>query len=1180
MHVTCIEVDKFKSFGSYTRIPLLEGFTVVSGPNGSGKSNIIDSLLFALGLSDSRGLRAGKLSDLIHQGVTRGEAVVTVTLGGGDETLTITRRLRVNGANYTSTYLLNSRVCTLTELHEQLAQHRIYPQGYNVVLQGDVTDIISMNARERREIIDELAGVAEFDRKITLARRELTGVEEQEERLRFVAAELEQARERLSQERTKAQEYKSLRTQFDRLQIQLERLTLQQLETRLAEGRTQIEHFAQQIQSCHAQAQEQHEELTGSEAQLSLWQKKVKQLGEEEQIALQGEITALRLRREQIQQQQTELTRNRAKNRDQVQQLLQEETKLAQQQEHQQTERTRLLAHLEATRVRLTEQQQRLEGHREQLRVLSQSSEAWVQQQTQLNQHLQHLQATLTPLQQTLTRLAERLVQQRQQISESEQECQLLSTNHQTQQAALSAQSQIVAQHAQGFEELRNQLKERQGALLTDKSTLRRLEKEQQHLHRELDQLEARQQASRELEGHTALQSVMRARLAGVHGPVVHLAQCPAEYQLALELAAGGRLFNIVVEDDGVASQAIELLKLQRAGRATFLPLNQLRDPYTLAPLREPGAVGYAVELLDFDPLYRRVFAYVFGDTVIWDTLEHARRYLGRYRMVTLGGELLEKSGAMTGGFLQSRSTGSAWRSTPAPEPLTGHRTRLSDLDRMIQSLTDKLEAQEREVQQLQQEVQKAERQSLYSAGREQQLQSEVQRLSHRHTQIQQHLAHLLEQHQQDRSAQDRAQVQLAPLEDQLTQTRDQLSGLTTYSVYQEWQHLQQMVNDQDRERQQLQSLVFQQESQLQKVEASLQLGRERQGDLSGQLQIARTQSQTCEANLIHLEEQNQAHQTQQARVEEQWTRLEERLQAAKAQRDHWEETVTRTRRQIQEIHWQAEQLQERQQTQQAALGGLQEQILQQQIVCAALEEVPLTQELTLEQVQQQRQRIQRRLTALEPVNMLAIEEYDQTEERLKDLSERLSVLTRERTALLLRIEDLDTLKQEAFLGAFEAVNGHFQSIFAGLSDGEGHLQLEDPEHPFSGGLTLVAHPKGKKVRRLESMSGGEKSLTALSFIFALQRYRPSPFYAFDEVDMFLDGANVERLAHILQQEAQAAQFLVVSLRRPMIERADRTIGVTLGRNQQSQVLGLKKPLGNGMFLRGDPRALALPQQE
>jgi chromosome segregation protein len=182
-------------------------------------------------------------------------------------------------------------------------------------------------------------------------------------------------------------------------------------------------------------------------------------------------------------------------------------------------------------------------------------------------------------------------------------------------------------------------------------------------------------------------------------------------------------------------------------------------------------------------------------------------------------------------------------------------------------------------------------------------------------------------------------------------------------------------------------------------------------------------------------------------------------------------------------------------------------------------------------------------MEGMEPVNMLALEAYEETNNRLQELSDKLGTLEAESMELLLRIENFTTLR--------------FQDIFAELSDGDGFLQLEDAANPFAGGLNLVAHPKGKPVQRLSSMSGGEKSLTALSFIFALQRYRPSPFYAFDEVDMFLDGANVERLSKMIRKQANQAQFLVVSLRRPMIEAADRTIGVTQARGAYTQVLGI-----------------------
>jgi chromosome segregation protein len=220
-------------------------------------------------------------------------------------------------------------------------------------------------------------------------------------------------------------------------------------------------------------------------------------------------------------------------------------------------------------------------------------------------------------------------------------------------------------------------------------------------------------------------------------------------------------------------------------------------------------------------------------------------------------------------------------------------------------------------------------------------------------------------------------------------------------------------------------------------------------------------------------------------------------------------------------------------------------------------EELPEGMTQDVSQLQHEIRSLQRRLQAMEPVNMLALEEHDKVQERLQELTDKLHTLEEERTELLLRIENFTTLRVQAFKEAYDAVDTNFQEIFATLSDGDGRLQLEDQQDPFNGGLNLIAHPKGKQVLRLASMSGGEKSLTALSFIFALQRYRPSPFYAFDEVDMFLDGANVERLSRMIKHQATLAQFIVVSLRRPMIESAQRTIGVTQARGAYTQVLGI-----------------------
>ncbi|HEY9862199.1 MAG TPA: AAA family ATPase, partial [Candidatus Obscuribacterales bacterium] len=305
------------------------------------------------------------------------------------------------------------------------------------------------------------------------------------------------------------------------------------------------------------------------------------------------------------------------------------------------------------------------------------------------------------------------------------------------------------------------------------------------------------------------------------------------------------------------------------------------------------------------------------------------------------------------------------------------------------------------------------------------------------------------------------------------------------------------------------------------------------------------------------LSEQQATLQQQIAQTQAELATLEQTLGVSKQARDRLERQLRERQTAQQQLEWQRQKLQETLLAQRQQLAELQQQLIEQQAdLPDPLPELP--ENLGLEQLQQELRSLQKRIQAMEPVNMLALEEYDRTQTRLEELTQKLTILEEERTELLLRIENFTTLRQRAFKEAFDAVNANFQVIFAELSDGDGHLQLDDHQDPFNSGLNLVAHPKGKPVQRLASMSGGEKSLTALSFIFALQRYRPSPFYAFDEVDMFLDGANVERLARMIRQQAQQAQFIVVSLRRPMIESAERTIGVTQARGAHTQVIGIK----------------------
>ena len=1212
MHIKRVELSHFKSFGGTTQVPLLPGFTVISGPNGSGKSNILDALLFGLGLASSKGMRAERLPDLVNQNqISRrstAEASVTVTFDlsdvspdlflpeeEGDNDLpdlgqgqadgesgepgdcpaavatkvvplpvsrewSVTRRLRVTSqGTYTSNYYINGEPCTLNDLHEQLQRFHIYPEGYNVVLQGDVTGIISMNSRERREIIDELAGVAAFDRKIDQARGKLEAVRDHEDRFRIVERELQAQLERLAQDRQKAEKYQQLKATFQ-AKSQWEAVLLwrqqQQLIASLQRALQQGEAEADQLAIALTQGQAS---LTGLEQELTALNSRIKALGEEEHLALQAQVANQEAEQRQLQRQEQD-------QRQAANQLAAQlrDTEIALQQHHQDLARLQqqitgqTQAEIRALAQTRDQVQQALEQRRRATQEIAASSQAWVQQQTDLRHRLEALLADLEPQRAEQIRLQERLHQLEQQIQAQQEQFQELEATTATAPANWAAD--IAAAEAE-IQTLVGKISAAEGELAVQRDTQTRLQKEQRDKQRQLDRLEAQAQAQAESQGTQATKVLLDSGMKGIEGLVAQLGKVDPRYQVALEVAAGARLGYLVVESDRVAAQGIELLKQRRAGRATFLPLNKIRAPqFTPLPAwqRPEGWLDYAVNLIDCDPRHRDIFAYTFGNTVVFDSLELARSHLGQFRIVTLAGEVLETSGAMTGGTLSPRS-GSLHFGTVEPaesEEAQALRQRLGEIEAMLERCDRQLEGLSLNLQTLGQSLisQRQRHRELQLQGEQEQTQQH--QLDQRRHQI---TSQLTQAHQERSATHERLDSLAQTLPSQeaaLAEARSALAALEQSQTHSEWQTAQAAVS-------QLEQDLAAAQTTLQAAERRLQEQQTQQQQLELALQQAQQNILTWQGQQGDRQRQIAQLQAQQTTINQDITQLrqamavlDQTLASEKASRDQLEQRLREQRTQIQQQEWQRQKLLETQQERRQQLAEA-EALVQQQgaELPDPLPEIPA--DLNLEDLHRELRSLQRRLEAMEPVNMLALEEYQHTEERLADLSQKLATLEEERTELLLRVETFTTLRRKAFQEAYDAVNENFQTIFAELSDGDGHLQLEDGEDPFNGGLNLVAHPKGKPVRRLASMSGGEKSLTALSFIFALQRYRPSPFYAFDEVDMFLDGANVERLSRMIKHQAEQAQFIVVSLRRPMIEASQRTIGVTQARGAYTQVLGI-----------------------
>ncbi|MEM1426297.1 MAG: chromosome segregation protein SMC, partial [Cyanobacteria bacterium P01_H01_bin.130] len=558
-----------------------------------------------------------------------------------------------------------------------------------------MTSIITMNARERRQIIDEMAGVANFDRKIEQTRKTLEEVKEREERCRILEGELQERCERLAGDRQKALKYQKLKEELAEkngweqvLRWQVDRAAIVQGEAQLERDRQEIERLGEAIAAAEEKARQ-----TG--LQLNELNQQVKALGESEQRELQTQLANQQAQLTVLQRRSQELLNDGAAADVEIKRLGAEFNQLGSQ--------VSTLTQQEPAAVQGVQQAQEscdrlsstVESQRDAAAKLAEESQAWIAEQTDLRHEIDGLQAQLTPLQSEQTRLQERLEQlvgQRgsrdQELAEIEAE--LGDRRGKRDQLAVTvdpkqAQIQNLVEAVAGAEQ----------EVQIQTQTRDRLLNEQRQKQRQLDKLEAQAQAIQEAQGTHATQVLIQSGLQGLHGLVAQLGQVEPKFQTALEIAAGARLAYLVVDDDRVAAEAIAWLKQQRAGRSTFLPLTKFPadSGRNSGPMARPqgtrlatqrggrgdGWVDYAVNLVTFEPDYQGIFEYVFGSTVVFESIDQARRNLGKYRMVTLEGELLETSGAMTGGSLSRRRGGVHFGTRGASLKESREMTELSD---------------------------------------------------------------------------------------------------------------------------------------------------------------------------------------------------------------------------------------------------------------------------------------------------------------------------------------------------------------------------------------------------------------------------------------------------------------------------------------------------------------------
>ena len=1160
MYIKQLEIDNFKSFANKVDIPMLKGFTTISGPNGSGKSNIIDSILFALGLSTSRTLRAEKLFHLISTYNKRNEAYVKVTFGDTDDgDFSVARRIRKSSQGFNSIYYLDDKIATLSDIHAKLEKYNITPNSYNVMMQGDVMSITNCTPNERRKIIDEIAGVADFDRRIEQATGELDTVEKRVVNSTLILNEVNTRLEQLKEEKEVALKYQKLKDEKTGLESQINTVKFFDLRRNLEKAHENILEFTKRKKEEEVKAKDLEERLRLIKEKYDEISKTITEKGEGHQLELKqkaeeikGSISrknaSIAYADKQIQDNLKTIENTKNGIEVQKEKIKDSELKISLKQDE-----------IKGIEKNIEEQKAILHKILEDMSGLSETAEKHIEKRNSLRKELEDLQDKETKLIQKQAPMEAELSSKKKALEDASNKMKELEAFKENFSETKSSKELLIEQLGKELDDFKIILKNTLYEYDKTKNEITDMDYDLQAARKKIYQLEAVKQANEDANLGRAVDTIVNASIQGVHAPLVKLGQVDEEYSTAMEIAVGGRMSHIVVDDEHVASTCIELLKSSNAGRATFVPLNKIvRCPKSLNLPKDKGVIDFAINLIDFDDEYLNAFYYAVGDTLVVEDRAAANKLIGKYRMVTLSGDLFEKSGSITGGAV--RKTGLKFSQNSDSE-IDNYRAKLKEMESKYAALVSKRSNLETKMEDVR---------GKYSNSTTEfnKAKLELTNLETSFANTQQNIdekENFIKTTEPEITALEKA---LDKIEEEHITISDKMTDVQTSIT-----EVEKLLNDADLK--DLKEKTAGVEAEIKRYEKNMADANHEIEGLHQRIDFMNTTINSHKETIDRSEKSNCELELDKAKFNEEIKGLNEQLEVLEIQIKEITEKLGELLKQRDDINNDLvkvetdknlkandiEKIAEQIESFKARRRELEPQLEETKNILeeAGVNVADLTPvEMSIEEITSRIQRLQKRMDELGAVNMKALEDFENVSARQQELQAQIDTLSREREQILERMKGYEDLKKETFLKTYNVLNENFKDIFHKLSDGEGTLILENEEKPFEGGLDIEAQPRDKKKQRLAGMSGGEKALTALSFVFAIQKYMPAPFYAFDEVDASLDGINVEKLAHIVQSQSESTQFIVVSHRKPMIESANRTIGVTQKEKGISKVTGVK----------------------
>ena len=1169
-----LEIQGFKSFPDKVKISFDTGVTGVVGPNGSGKSNLSDAVRWVLGETSSRQLRAaGKMEDVIFGGTRRrsamGFASVRLTLDNTGHTLDVDADEVTIGRKYyrsgDSEYTINGQVCRLRDVYELLLDTGIGRDGYSVIGQGRIAEIVAAKSSERREIFEEACGIAKYRYRKTEAERRLAAAGENLERLRDILGELESRVGPLEKESAKAQKFLELSEQRKTLEVTLwtdsvhrARDTVRQQVRDYETAQADYERFDGEAKAAEQEAEEIRmqaqqltiaverlngdirsitEQISGSDSRIAVLENDI--LRNEESIAsLRSEIEA---GEQDGAEADAALQRHRA-----------------------------VAAKMEAEGEKLAAEIDALNAELEQLADASNASGA---RKDTLRAEITDLTAKRTEAQvaQAAAEAAEETARQR--LPALEQAVQEGTDQWETARQDLTDTIRYREMLTENEKQLANVRSGLELKLKNRKAALDEADTAEQRLGRELDAARQRLSVLRELEKNmdgyqNSVKAVMRAagarRLRGIIGPVSAILKVEPGCEVAVETALGAALQNIVVENEAAAKAAIALLRSDNAGRATFLPLDTVQPGVFRGRLS--GTARLASSLVQADARYDNIVSNLLGRIIVVEDINEASRVARdngfRSRVVTMDGQVINAGGSFTGGSVQ-RSAGLFTRKQEMEEL----RIRAAKLQKDCLAAQEKTDQCKEQVDALQAELTATASEQITAANDRVRAEAEQKRLEAAAAQLE--TARNARRQEIDTLqaalADSRAKAEdAAKLQAELTAKIDRRTAEMSRIAEGDDSFLtRQNALAQDLSAKRLEQVTRQKDAELaySQIAALEQRARDaaaRRTSLEESVAALAARSDACRAEIADIRQTRADSQTTIAQKE---AEIREATQKRLARQQAETETLARARTAAdsrEEMSREMARLAERKaaaeseydQTVAKLWDEYQLSVSQAEALCVEFDSLPALRAQVAD--------LRGKIRALGSVNVSAIEEYKEVKARYDALVTQVTDVEESRNELSRMISKLSAQMREIFTDSFRAINENFGRVFAELfGGGEASLMLEDESDVLSSGIGIRVAPPGKVIKNLEALSGGEQALVAISIYFAILAVNPAPFCILDEIEAALDDANVVRFAQYLRRVSDKTQFIVITHRRGTMEAANVLYGVTMQEDGVSKLLKL-----------------------